>query len=1544
MTGLLPHHQALLDRSGVAPDVAEERGYQSQTTKASIRALGFTSAYQQRTPALAVPLWNVHGEQAGWQIRCDIPRIDDRGKPVKYETRAGQAAMLDAHPRVRRLLGDPAAPLFVTEGVRKGDAAVSRGLTCLSLLGVWSWRGTNAQGGRTALPDWEVVALNAGRPVFIVFDSDVALKPEVFQALRRQRALIESRGADCRVIYLPGGMGADKVGLDDFLAAGHGVDELVSLAERELRPWSGGEDEEAGPGHPYRFTATGIGRAVETDLGEGRTRTIIQPLANFQARIEADLTRDDGVEQARVFQLVGALGGQERRFSVPAREFSGLAWAVEHLGARAIVEPGNTARDHVRAAIQHLSEPESRTVYSHTGWRELGGAWVYLHAGGALGADGPVPGISVELPRELSRYSLPDPPDLARLRESVRRSLGLWEIGPRRQTVPTLAAVWAAPLGEIVSNDCIPWLNGSSGQRKSTWMVLLQNHFGDFLEEKHLPANFTSTGNATEMLLFAAKDALVTINDYCPQSDPKSAAVQAQTAVRLLRAVGNSQGRNRLTADGQLRGEKPPRCLAVVTAEEPPPGSQSSESRSLEIAWARDSLDLEALTRAQRDDRLYLAGAFSGYVRFLAGRMDELKKTLPGWVQDTARGFDAGHGRVQQSAAKLFAGVEMFLAFALDLRAISQAEYADRRAEALAALGDCARATGSHQSDRRASALLREYLSALFTQGRAFLVEKASGAPPAEDAARWGWSVRYDADSGREFRSLRDGAEKLGWVDTTAGVVYLLPAATYKAVFDFARRANVAFPATQRGLAERLDEEGYLVLRTRGRQDYRPHAEGRTQAPCWSLYTGFFEGDSEPPNKPSQSGEPNLRSSTSPESGTAKVSEDTFSHENAPESDENRRLRKLRSSGGQETDFQGACACMSPEGGAHEGPHARGLSLETAKSAKSAKIDDLEAHPSHEKDHPVPSQFEIGSAKSAKFRTLVHTPEGLCVLAEALSRAPRVALDVETCPAEGLRGKAAKDAALDPFRGRVRLLSLSTEQGTWLLDCFAADPRPLWPVLAEREIVGHNLSFDLGFLARLGFEPGRAEDTYLLSKLLHDGEGPQIRHTLAAVAERELGITLPKELQKADWSQPLTAAMREYAARDAEILLPLRERLLEQIQEASLVGAAEIERRCLPAVAWMSRGGVPFDTDAWGRLAGEAEASVTGMEAQLNQAAPAPPGLDLGQGWKWSSPDIVLRVFREVGHPLADTRDETLAGCPHPLAALLREYRAAGKLASSYGRNWLPFVHAGRLRPTWKQMGPESGRMACADPNVQQVPRDLRYRACIAAPPGRALVKADYSQIELRVACRISGDRNMRAVYEAGGDLHTHTARMLLGRDFADAAEKKRARQQAKALNFGLLFGMSAETLQLYARMNYGVELSSEEAAEYRATFFRTYYGLRRWQRDQPDGAIEARTLTGRRRVKVDRYTEKLNTPVQGTAADGLKQALALLWERRSTCPHAFPVIACHDEIVLECDADRTEEAAAWLRQAMLDGMAPLIDPIPVVVEVYCGRDWSMED
>ena len=560
------------------------------------------------------------------------------------------------------------------------------------------------------------------------------------------------------------------------------------------------------------------------------------------------------------------------------------------------------------------------------------------------------------------------------------------------------------------------------------------------------------------------------------------------------------------------------------------------------------------------------------------------------------------------------------------------------------------------------------------------------------------------------------------------------------------------------------------------------------------------------------------------------------------------------------------------------------------------------------------------------------TPAGLNMVRAALDDTELVALDLET-------------TGLDARKDRVRLLSISLDtvdggQLAYLVDCFTVDPGPLFDLLAEKELVCHNAAFELGFLATLGFAPGAAvHDTMLLSQLLAAGTFDRVN--LAACCERYLSKALDKDEQRSDWSGKLTGEQLAYAALDVQVLVPLLQALDGRLKEAGLLDAAGIEHRCLPALVWMGGKGVAFDVQTGTAMAQQAEADLQRIRGELDAAAPAVPGCLPGlQVWNWDSPAQVKAVLHQLGIDLNSTADEVLATVEHPLGDLLRQHRAVAKLVSGYGRKLLEHVAPdSRIYAAWRQIGAASGRMSCSEPNLQQLPRG-EYRRCIVAPAGRVLVKADYSQIEMRIAAKVSGDKSLLEAYQNGEDLHTRTARSVLGIQNVT----KQHRQLAKALNFGLLYGMGVRGFRQYARSQYGLNLTEQEAGRYREAFFRSYPGLGAWHRRvRSRKTKETRTLTGRRRLLDDKTpdTQRLNTPIQGTGADGLKLALALLWERRDKAPGAFPVLAVHDEIVVESPADQAAIVVVWLRTAMVDAMAPLVEPVPVEVEVRVGETWG---
>jgi DNA polymerase I len=414
-----------------------------------------------------------------------------------------------------------------------------------------------------------------------------------------------------------------------------------------------------------------------------------------------------------------------------------------------------------------------------------------------------------------------------------------------------------------------------------------------------------------------------------------------------------------------------------------------------------------------------------------------------------------------------------------------------------------------------------------------------------------------------------------------------------------------------------------------------------------------------------------------------------------------------------------------------------------------------------------------------------------------------------------------------------------------------------------------------------------------------------------------------------------------------EVLLPIYEVLKAKIEEAGLTYIAEIEHRALPAVVWMSGAGVPIDADGWREHARKTEADAARLKDELNALAPEHPD---GKEWNFGSHQQVRKAAKLLGVDLPDTRDETLAlyANEHQFISALRDYRKAAKLASTYGAGWLEngYHQDGRIYASWRQLRAATGRMACDHPNLQNIPRNGPFRSYICAPEGCVFVIADYSQIELRIAAKISGDTEMLSAYAEGRDLHTLTARSLTGREEVTKDDRK----LAKVVNFGLLYGMGAKGLQSYALRSYGVEMALEEATLYRRRFFQTYPELKRWhERERQSwvrGGTETRTLLGRRRMNIERLTDRFNAPVQGTGADGLKLAMILLWERRDECSEATPVLVCHDEIVVECDEDRGEETKRWLEKAMIEGMDTGLNgtdevDVPVEVKSRIARSWG---
>ncbi|HQH74277.1 MAG TPA: DNA primase, partial [bacterium] len=345
---------------------------------------------------------------------------------------------------------DPSLPVYIVEGEKDADRLRSLGLmaTC-NPNGAGQWRD-------------EYNAPISGHPVVIIPDHDVPGRRHAEQVA----GSLHGHAASVKILHLPGL--PDKGDVSDWLDAGGTKDELERLVE-QTPAWEPAAGVQAGWTTPSGFSTQSTSSFVryqETEKGlvylkgneSGYTPV---PLCNFTVRIREEIVRDNGVEQQTHLVVEGKLsdGSLLPSVRIPSSRLANLSWVTELWGVRAIVYAGQNIKDHLRVAIQTLSQNvEHRTVYTHLGWRNIGDDWIYLHSGGAIGPHGGLTDIHVEMEGRLDLYSLPHPPTGRELREAVQASLGFLELAPYRITYPLLSAVYRSLLGEAQRIDCSVFL------------------------------------------------------------------------------------------------------------------------------------------------------------------------------------------------------------------------------------------------------------------------------------------------------------------------------------------------------------------------------------------------------------------------------------------------------------------------------------------------------------------------------------------------------------------------------------------------------------------------------------------------------------------------------------------------------------------------------------------------------------------------------------------------------------------------------------------------------------------------------------------------------------------------------------------------------------------------------------------------------------------------------------------------------------------------------------------------------------------------------
>ena len=585
---------------------------------------------------------------------------------------------------------------------------------------------------------------------------------------------------------------------------------------------------------------------------------------------------------------------------------------------------------------------------------------------------------------------------------------------------------------------------------------------------------------------------------------------------------------------------------------------------------------------------------------------------------------------------------------------------------------------------------------------------------------------------------------------------------------------------------------------------------------------------------------------------------------------------------------------------------------------------------------------------------LIKNADELRKAIEIISTQPVVGLDTETTD-------------LDPFTSRLRLIQLATPERVFIVDFdhFAngnvAQSEGLAPLrrllAAPRPIkIAHNAKFDAKFIKHnLGVDLGGLFDTLLASQLVGAGDIEE-RHGLETVASRYLNEAVDKSERLSNWNFELSEAQLEYAARDAAILLPLREKLIERLKSDSLVKCAQLEFECVMPVVDIELAGFYMHKDRWLEQLSIVEKRRIELAEQLQEVLAE----ESSQGSLFGGPqrdDINLdshqqltQALNRLGIPVPDsTRNWKLQplAAQYPIIGTLLEYRTVQKALTSYGENMIELINpkTQRLHADFRQIGAPTGRFACTNPNIQQVPHAVEYRRCFSGyPDGRKLIIADYSQIELRILAEFSGDRGFIEAFNSGADLHRVTASQVFNASLDQVTKEQR--DFAKRLNFGVVYGIGAQRFALMTGM------SQSDAENVLRRYFGTYRQLDTYLREAATRAVnerQARTASGRlvrfRYDENDRQQISMtqrngkNTPIQGTSADILKRAHKLMKdELKDSSARVVNII--HDEIVVEAEAGEAESIAEKVERVMCAAGQEYLKTVPVKVETEIADEW----
>lgn len=527
---------------------------------------------------------------------------------------------------------------------------------------------------------------------------------------------------------------------------------------------------------------------------------------------------------------------------------------------------------------------------------------------------------------------------------------------------------------------------------------------------------------------------------------------------------------------------------------------------------------------------------------------------------------------------------------------------------------------------------------------------------------------------------------------------------------------------------------------------------------------------------------------------------------------------------------------------------------------------------------------------------------------------------------EEIIGVDIETTSLNFRTGTIRLIALYSE-GRQLVTENLDDVKD---ILANPNIlkVFHNCLFDVPFLEFNGYAVKNFTDTMVMAQII---ENNSKMLSLDNLARLHLGVGLNKQYQHAsNWEGNLTEDHYGYCLEDARVTFELYGILFNKIVGAYLFPTYRREVGALPAVVELTINGIYLDFDNWSQRLREIEKKVSVEKQRLEEQL------------KCSNIDSYVQLkkaLNENGIALTQTDEKTLHNYTgkYPILIDILAYRKLKKVISSYGEKIKVFSgDDGRVRSQWQLVGTKTSRMTASKPSLQSMPKEMR--PFFTASEGCTFIIGDYSTIELRILAEIAQIPGLIKALNEGVDLHKNTASIVFNSNLITPEQ----RQIAKAINFGIVYGLTPYGLANKINSIQKNEISEEDAKVFLDSYLDQYPELKSYQ-DKLKSSTYIETLGGRywceeNGLNLMSDNQRLNFAIQASCAEGLKETLALIMAEKHS---NWRLVNCvHDEVIMEVPYSDRNEASQFLEQQMISGMEALVRSVPIIVETKISNNW----